>query len=215
MSSSPYDVTVVDDITAAVTLFMQKLVQMVTFGHGLTATDAFPVPGPCHGIASVGSKLYVVWWMSFRNYMVQVMSRHGQQLASITDNAMFTRSIYIASTEGEMDKMSRLYVSEGDDCGGTNCVNCLTMDGMKVFTYKDKDLQNPNGVTTDSDGNVYVCGRSSKNVHQLSADGKKIKILVDSQHLASAPLALSMDSKNGLLAVTMDKCNHVSQFRFD
>ncbi|KAK3083467.1 hypothetical protein FSP39_023445 [Pinctada imbricata] len=67
---------------------------------------------------------------------------------------------------------------------------CITMDGTPVFTYSHDKLQDTRGVTVDHAGYIYVCGFSSKNVHQLSHDGKLQRIIFD--NLPSLPYCVSL-----------------------
>ena len=55
----------------------------------------------------------------------------------------------------------------------------------------------------DCDGNIYVCGYTSRNVHQLSHDGQLQKIMFDD--LPAAPYCISF-SKDQYKAVI--GCNY-------
>ncbi|KAK3101544.1 hypothetical protein FSP39_004337 [Pinctada imbricata] len=70
---------------------------------------------------------------------------------------------------------------------------CITMDGTPVFTYSHDKLQYTTGVTVDHAGYIYVCGGSSRNIHQLRHDGKLQRIIFD--NLSSAPYCVSMNKR--------------------
>ena len=47
----------------------------------------------------------------------------------------------------------------------------------KGFTYSNSLLQNPYFQDVDSDGNVYITGYSSRNIHQLTSTGQLVRII--------------------------------------
>ncbi|XP_061174794.1 uncharacterized protein LOC133183935 [Saccostrea echinata] len=51
------------------------------------------------------------------------------------------------------------------------------MEGNILFTYENKELKRPYGLTVDGIGNIYVNGSSSNNIHILSRSGENIRIL--------------------------------------
>ncbi|CAG2210834.1 TRIM56 [Mytilus edulis] len=59
---------------------------------------------------------------------------------------------------------------------GTNTVSKV-VNHTKVFTYKSDILLKPRGIDKDCDGNVYICGYASANIHVLSHDGRLVRII--------------------------------------
>ena len=55
-------------------------------------------------------------------------------------------------------------------------VKCFSTKGNN-FTYKSNRLSTPRGRDTDCDGNIYIVGHGSQNIHQLTSDGKCIRII--------------------------------------
>jgi sugar lactone lactonase YvrE len=80
-------------------------------------------------------------------------------------------------------------------------VTALTVEGCLMFRYKHMDLSYPSGVATDNQGNLYVCGKESRNVHQVSKTGQIIRILMDSTEL-EAPRAISFQQDGENMIVT-------------
>ncbi|KAK3082629.1 hypothetical protein FSP39_000758 [Pinctada imbricata] len=72
---------------------------------------------------------------------------------------------------------------------------CNTMDGTPVFTYSHDTLQFTRGVTVDHASYIFVCGYSSKNVHQLCHDRKLQRIIFD--NLPSRPWCVSFNKHGG------------------
>ena len=73
-------------------------------------------------------------------------------------------------------------------CWG-NMLHCVTMEGTAVFKYSHEKLQKTWGVTVDCAGSIYVCGRESRNIHQLNNDGKLMRIMFD--NLPDSPYCIS------------------------
>jgi len=65
-----------------------------------------------------------------------------------------------------------IYSSEGEE------VICRTKEGREVFRYSHSLLKDPKGIALDPEDNVYVCGKGSKNIHHISADGSRSRILI-------------------------------------
>ncbi|KAK3082632.1 hypothetical protein FSP39_000851 [Pinctada imbricata] len=71
---------------------------------------------------------------------------------------------------------------------------CISMDGTPVFKYFHDKLQSTTGVTMDHTGYIYVCVYKSKNVHQLTHDGKLQRIIFD--NLPSPPSCVCLNKHN-------------------
>lgn len=61
------------------------------------------------------------------------------------------------------------------DC---NVIVGRRLDGVEVFRYSRPALVYPVGLGLDRQGNVYICGRESKNLHLVSGDGLRDRILL-------------------------------------
>ena len=59
-------------------------------------------------------------------------------------------------------------------CGdGINAVS-HTKDVRKQFTYSSPNLIHPRGIDVDVEGNIYIVGNTSNNIHQITSEGKHI-----------------------------------------
>lgn len=56
-------------------------------------------------------------------------------------------------------------------------VHCMDVSNKDIFSYSHKELQCPNGVSSDEQCNIYIAGSTSNNIHQLSPDGQLLQIL--------------------------------------
>ena len=68
-----------------------------------------------------------------------------------------------------------------------------------LYSYSNEVLKSAGGVAVDHQGNIYVTGYRSANVHQISPGGSLIKILL--QHLCQ-PLAIAVEPFGEKLLVT-------------
>ncbi|CAG2254017.1 TRIM56 [Mytilus edulis] len=90
------------------------------------------------------------------------------------------------SSKGEIVKQNptrgnSFYVSTSDmkDCiygDGSDSVSCVVGDTIK-FTYTNEHLSYPRGIGIDFDGNIYIAGYSSKNIHQITDNGTLLRII--------------------------------------
>lgn len=59
-----------------------------------------------------------------------------------------------------------------------DAVRAVSLTGEHGFEYKNADLKDPRGIDTDTQGNIYVAGYASSNVHQISKDGQLLNIIL-------------------------------------
>ena len=69
---------------------------------------------------------------------------------------------------------SRIYFTQRNQ---PHTLRCISLGGAPTFAYTDDQLKGTAGVALDRDGNVYVCGSYSNNVHQISPDGVLIRTI--------------------------------------
>ncbi|KAK3109095.1 hypothetical protein FSP39_022910 [Pinctada imbricata] len=86
---------------------------------------------------------------------------------------------------------------------GGNSVYCVRMDGAPVFTYSSQVLRCTVGVTVDSTGFIYVCGYTSRNVHQLSQDGKLQRIIFN--NLKAGPNCITLNVSGDEVVIGCNK----------
>ena len=68
----------------------------------------------------------------------------------------------------------------------------------------NEDLKTPVGITSDSDGNLYVVGCDSNNVFLFSKDGQTCIELIPASDKMSRPRAVNYNDILGLLMITTE-----------
>ena len=84
----------------------------------------------------------------------------------------------------------------------SNILYCIKQNGTAVFKYSNKKLQNIQGITVDRFSNIYVCGYSSSNIHQLDRHGNLLRIMFD--NLPRPPYCISFSKDHDKVAIGCD-----------
>ena len=201
LSSGPWDITSIPGGMAAVTLPVEKKVMIVSgVNDCITPIDQFATSGKCYGIAySYYSKELVIACDTPGDgkAVVKVVSLSGKELRNISvgDNGrhLISRPGYIATNPFNAD----VYVS--DECNNT--VIGMTMQGDFRFKHNHPYLKLPVGLAADNHGCAYVCGNGSCDIHQMSRDGQRIRLLIDG---LPHPRAIAFDPYCDRFLVTSD-----------
>ncbi|XP_053386352.1 uncharacterized protein LOC128550733 [Mercenaria mercenaria] len=205
--SIPWDITKVADNKVAVTfpnerLLGEKMIELITFSDSMSVVDShyISVSQPYYGIAYSNKTLIV---SNEENENVQILDMSGHIIKTIgkdhNGKPLFTAPIHLAVSPDN----KTIYVSDWD----RHTVTSITFDGKIKAIYKDDKLAQPSQLTVDDSGTVYVCGSASHNVHQLSSDLTKVKILLNESHGMNRPVSVAYCKGNNRLYVGMWNSN--------
>ncbi|XP_053386625.1 E3 ubiquitin-protein ligase TRIM71-like [Mercenaria mercenaria] len=208
LPSEPWDITKLTDNKVAVTfpnetitrLFRspEAMIRLITFSDLMSVvnTNDIRVSPPCHGIAYSNNNLIV---SNEENGTVQILDMSGRIIRTIGKDSngkpLFTKPWYLVVSPDN----TTIYVSDYE----RHTVISLTVDGKVKAIYKDDQLKHPRQLTVDESGAVYVCGRWSYNVHQLSSDLTKVKILLNKGQGMNSPMSVAYCKNNNTLYVGM------------
>ncbi|XP_060588317.1 uncharacterized protein LOC132743772 [Ruditapes philippinarum] len=187
-NTSPRGITKVSDNKVAVTFPDEEMIRLITFSEEMDVLDTTEIPGHgcCCDIAYSNNHLVVSYYKSFTG-SIKILSMSGKIVKSFdrddNDQNLFTYPQYLTVSPDN----SMIYISDS----GRNIVTCLTSDGKVKAIYKDDQLKYPQQLAVDEYGSVYVCGHDSNNVHQLSHDLIKVKILIDESHGILGPKSIA------------------------
>lgn len=96
----------------------------------------------------------------------------------------------------------------------TNKKALVSMKGnAEIMQYSDKDLRSPRGFAVDREGNYYICGMDSNNIHQVRPKGKLEKLLLHSKNGIRNPYAIGIDHLTNRFFVTQMDCEVVKMYR--
>ncbi|KAK3593412.1 hypothetical protein CHS0354_021993 [Potamilus streckersoni] len=148
----------------------------------------------CDGLTVLGKDKVVISGYNDtgnKNYFWSIMTTSGKEEYYRDINQTGDKGTYLATNKSK----TCIYMS----CFDINTVYCFGLDGHLYFKYKSKGLKGPMGIGVDRDGNVYVVGLRSQNIHQLSQDGSFIKFISSGILTAPQKIAFSVDGLTSLI----------------
>ena len=98
------------------------------------------------------------------------------------------------------------------DCS-TNTLNLLEAETGKVIRILDVPGKFPQGITTDKDGNVYVCYTATREICVWSSGFEESKILLSGDMLGEEPQNIVYNGVNNSLYVSYKSCNSIDCFQ--
>lgn len=163
-----------------------------------------PTEGKCYGVGSFVGGLAVslridkyIWQIEILDYYGSVQKvfkddEHGKELFGFAD--------YIAvDKNGE-----RLYVVDGIK-HSVICFNLKdsTMTSIQeIFIYTCTYLHIPKGLTLDDNGNLFIVGCESSNVHKVTKDGHRIGVVLGHKDQLVNPMGIVYDITEQKVFVT-------------
>ncbi|XP_052815596.1 uncharacterized protein LOC128242479 [Mya arenaria] len=206
LTSEPRGVTVTSPLEVAVTLPDESKIQFITTHRRLSVTRSILTSLPCYGITCSNQELVVLCDDGFSTTAIQILDFEGKEIKTLKMNK-----------SGHVILKNPWNLAVNLD-GQQICVTdrsrliCVDLEGMHVFQYADENLVNARGLAVDNLGRYYVCGTGSGNVHQVSADGKKLGIVLNDSEVPS-PQAVCYHKSRRLLLVTNVGDDHVFLYR--
>ncbi|VDI55895.1 Hypothetical predicted protein [Mytilus galloprovincialis] len=153
----PCDIDIINGTRAAVSssskTFFIINTQDMTLCH--TVANTYPVHGFCH----VNGEFI----LAYRSTLTWINATTGVKTEE-------------ASTNGDS---FYLYAKDRSDytcADGLNTVS-RTVNNTKVFSYTIDGQTYAQGIDVDDDGNYYICAYNSPNIHQITKDGKLVRII--------------------------------------
>jgi hypothetical protein len=157
IANFPTDITKVNDFTVAVATSSTKV--YLVDPKLLTLSRIFTIDVGAFGISYVDDEYIVVK----DGTISWIDPTTGNQIREL-NTGCDTRFVS-SSCKGEIIYMNSV-----------SSVKCVSTKGNNL-TYKSDGLGWPYNHDTDCDGNIYIVGQSSHNIHQLTSDGKCIRII--------------------------------------
>ena len=190
IDNHPTDITKVNDLTVAVATSSTKV--YLVDPKLLTLCRIFTIDVSAWGISYVEDE-----YIAVKNGTISwIDPTTGTQIREIKTGYAYTR-FASSSCKGEI-----IYSDSGSS------VKCVSTKGNN-FAYKCDWLSCPRSHDSDCDGNIYIVGHWSKNIHQLTYDGKCIRIipLSDFSTITDSPRVLRFkENTNRFMLTFYDTC---------
>ncbi|XP_069142160.1 tripartite motif-containing protein 2-like [Argopecten irradians] len=184
LSEALCDLCRVDDNTVAVTLYEDKTICTVNITDlTLTVISKIKIQNVtenCLGI-TYNNNTFVFGTVTSL-YSVPQNGGEATMLHNIE-----SRCLHLASDKVNGRVFASIYTSDPDSVAVTRLSDGTHTDVLKVGVVKGTT-----GIDVDREGNVYVCGRGSHNVIQMSGDGTNVKELLTSSNEIERPRAISV-----------------------
>ncbi|KAK3593415.1 hypothetical protein CHS0354_021996 [Potamilus streckersoni] len=200
-STDPGDVCLFNDEEIAVSLPNEKKIQFLTctvrVPNGkfkFTPISSFSSKYYCDGLTALGKDKVVISGYrdtGNKNYFWGIWTTSGKEECYHEIDQKGGKGTYLATN----NSTTCIYMS----CFDIDTVFCFGLDGHMYFKYKNAELAGPMGIDVDRDGNVYVVGRWSQNIHQVSPVGCLIKIISSGILTAPQKIAFSVDGLTSLI----------------
>jgi hypothetical protein len=84
---------------------------------------------------------------------------------------------------------------------GYNAIS-YTNDERKQFTYSSPMLRSVRGIDVDMEGNVYIVGYESKNIHQITSEGEHVRTISTTDLGISKPWVLRFQPNSAVFLLT-------------
>jgi len=184
IDTHPTDITKVNDLTVAVATLSTKV--YLVDPKLLTLSRIFTIDVAAFGISYVEDEFIAVNGGTI-SWIDPTTGKQIRELQTGSDTRFVS-----SSCKGEIIYMDSV-----------SSVKCVSTKGNN-FTYKSDRLGWPRSHDTDCDGNIYIVGHGSKNIHQLTSDGKCIRIipLSDFSTITHHPWALRFKNNNNRSMLT-------------
>lgn len=205
LSSGPWAVEVTGPKEVAVTLPFESKIQFISITDQMKATRAIKMDMDCYGLICRNQELIVVCNDYLIGPAVQVISLTGRVKQTIdmdrSGNRILTDPYYLTVTPtGKL-----IYVSDKDR------IVCMDRHGNVTSVYQESSLRNARGIDIDNEGNLYVCGYMSNNVHQITMHGIDFRCLINKEEVWD-PWSVKFNESNGTLLVTCDTSDTIKVF---
>jgi len=163
LSSNPWDVCILPEQHAAVTLPEEGKIQILTTKENIALVTSIKSKASCRGICFWENRLL----LTFLDGTLQMIDLNGKVIREVE---MFEWPGYVTIIEKE----PALFVSDGS----MNSITKLDLQFNILATIKNKALMRPRAIVPVDDRHLLVCGRGSKKLLLLNTETHEMEILL-------------------------------------
>ncbi|KAL3891388.1 hypothetical protein ACJMK2_003650 [Sinanodonta woodiana] len=191
----PWNICLLDDQEVAVSLYNKNKIQILSvIGDIIRPVRTITTKYNCNGIAAAGKGKMVVngYCGDYKSQWSLINTRGEEQCTHQYDSTDYNYLNYIALNNAK----TRVYVNV---CAN-NSLLCFDMYGRKLFTYSPDNLRGTTGIALDTYDNIYILGKDSNNLHQLSSDGSVQQVV--NKEVSSCSWAICIHQSKDILIIT-------------
>ncbi|CAG2224258.1 unnamed protein product [Mytilus edulis] len=187
ISSKPFDLIEIDTDHIVVTYPEAKKMEFMNL-KGNNVERKIECRNKCYGISLHNRTIFTL----VRDRGILIIDITGTILETIN---IITSSVYfITATE------DKIYYTDEKK----NTVNCCNFKGKLVWSFSDKSIFWPTGITVDKNHNVYVVGNKTKKLVLIQNDGKKSKVIFNAKNGLFRPLTVCYNKNKNLLLLNLE-----------
>ena len=204
MEEAPFDVTAINGSQVGVTIPSKCVIQIYDIKTGVEPVKTIPVNVHCFGVSFANDKFVVSCPVSVPA-TVRIITLDGQEVANISPNdnfiPLFLRPWYVRFDAGG----TNFYASDANK----NHVSCINRSVFRHFKYVNFNMTGPRGITVGENGELFVCGWGSDNVHKIDADGNFVEEFLNRHNGVISPqnICLSVDKRQLMITLDPTSCN--------
>ena len=220
LKREPLGICALSGCSVAVILGGKKVQRYLSSSEGFYLSNEFSVALHCRGISKADSNVALL--MSDKDndeeisesddIEVQVRKVHGGHKVTVVDDF-----IYISGNPAKInDPRCLLFTDDGHILiGEKNHLSEFDENGRRVRffkSYKDHEIDDISAITNDDEGNIYVCGKGSNNVHQISSTNFFVNRIMIKD--IPKPSCIAFDGKRKRLIVGCEDTDYIYEFQF-
>ena len=210
LSDAPWDISLYSNTEAVVSILKQNELQFIDFrGDNLKLNHTLKLQFDVFGVTKCNDKLCVTCVSEPPS--VKLIDKTGKchWYASLDQKSkrLFRRPWYITSYV--KDNATRIIVTDKE----AETISQLDGDTGNLISVRHVKGKDPNGVTVDCSGNVYICYHGTDKICVMSEDLSKGRILLSMQDgLRACPYAIAYDPRMSRLIIS-NNSNKVDSYK--
>lgn len=204
-----FDAAALADNQVAISVPKEKKIHFISLQDGMKVSDSIQTRLECWGLDLFDDKLVTV--TNSDDHMILFLNRKGHELISCNLGSQDANMKWPISVC--VDTKDKIYVccqGEGDTEDINGCLVIIDSSAQVRTMYMDSGLRKPTSCTKDEEGNLYLCGLTSANVHQIQRSGDRLGQIISG---LSKPIHVKYCWDSNSLLVMERFCNDVSVYQ--
>lgn len=207
LSSVPYSMTLMDDTTAFVSTNDNSIQKVkIIDGKSLVVTETIELDHQYIRLVKYEQNMIAYERTDTESIVVSVINQNGEQIRLVTnDPEKYFQSVGFVCLSPGKDIIYITVKKHG-------CIG-ISMAGKMVFKYKADGVQYYQGVSTDSEGYIYLAEGDTENIVVVNNKGEKVTDLFTSKGMH--PNYMTFNEMLDKLFVVKGKTGKIMVFNMD